>query len=154
MSESRSTNEAMAGHSRCWIWNTIWKCWNASQAHCAAPSLWRSGELRDDGQPVTTGCGSRCVCDMAARAQRGPWLRSLAWVASLAHAQLEASVGQALELGSTDIAAIRHLLMSDQLQHAAAASVEIGALSAYERPLPTMAQYDQLLSGSAIEVQP
>jgi hypothetical protein len=25
---------------------------------------------------------------------------------------------------------------------------------AYERPLPTMAQYDQLLSGSAIEVQP
>jgi hypothetical protein len=44
--------------------------------------------------------------------------------------------------------------MSDQLQHAAAGSVEIGALSAYERPLPTMAQYDQLLSGSAIEVQP
>ena len=31
--------------------------------------------------------------------------------------------------------------------------IEIGALSAYERPLPTMAQYDQLLSGSAIEVQ-
>src|ERR1700691_2298281 len=70
------------------------------------------------------------------------------------YAKLEASVGQALELGSTDIAAIRHLLMSDQLQHAAAGSVEIGALSAYERPLPTMAQYDQLLSGAAIEVQP
>ena len=70
------------------------------------------------------------------------------------YAKLEVSVGQALELGSTDIAAIRHLLMSDQLQHAAAGHVEIGALSAYERPLPTMAQYDQLLSGSAIEVQP
>jgi hypothetical protein len=70
------------------------------------------------------------------------------------YAKLEASVGQALELGSTDIAAIRHLLMSDQLQHAAAGSIQIGALSAYERPLPTMAQYDQLLSGSAIEVQP
>ena len=70
------------------------------------------------------------------------------------YAKLEASVGQALELGSTDIAAIRHLLMSDQLQHPAPASIEIGALSAYERPLPTMAQYDQLLSGSAIEAQP
>jgi hypothetical protein len=70
------------------------------------------------------------------------------------HAKLGASVSQALELGSTDIAAIRHLLMSDQLQHVAAGSVEIGALSAYERPLPTMAQYDQLLSGSVIEVQP
>ena len=70
------------------------------------------------------------------------------------YAKLEASVGQALELGSTDIAAIRHLLMSDQLQHAAAGSVEIGTLSAYERPLPTMAQYDQLLSGLAIEAQP
>jgi hypothetical protein len=44
--------------------------------------------------------------------------------------------------------------MSDQLQHAAAGSVDIGALSAYERPLPSMAQYDQLLSSSAIEVQP
>jgi hypothetical protein len=66
----------------------------------------------------------------------------------------EASVGRALEPGSTDIAAIRHLLMSDQLQHAAAGSVEIRALSAYERPQPTMAQYDQLLSGSAIEAQP
>lgn len=70
------------------------------------------------------------------------------------YAKLEASVGQALELGSTDTAAIRHLLMSDQLQHAAGVPVEIGALSAYERPLPTMAQYDQLLSGSTIEVQP
>ena len=70
------------------------------------------------------------------------------------YAKLEASVGQALELGSTDIAAIRHLLMSDRLQHAAAGSVEIGALSAYERPLPSMAQYDQLLLSSGIEVQP
>jgi transposase len=70
------------------------------------------------------------------------------------YAKLEASVGQALELGSTDTAAIRHLLMSDQLQHVAGGPIEIGALSAYERPLPTMAQYDQLLSGSAVEVQP
>ena len=70
------------------------------------------------------------------------------------YAKLEVGVGQALKLGSTDIAAIRHLLMSEQLQHGAAESVEIGVLSAYERPLPTMSQYDQLLSGSVIEVHP
>ena len=36
--------------------------------------------------------------------------------------------------------------MTDELQHAVVTTVEIGALSAYERPLPTMAEYNQLLS--------
>jgi len=62
------------------------------------------------------------------------------------YAKLESSVAQALVLGCTDEAAIRHLLMSDGLQHAAAMTVEIGALAAYERPLPTMAEYNQLLT--------
>ena len=64
------------------------------------------------------------------------------------YAKLETAVEQALELGCTDVAAIRHLLMTDQLQHAAGETIEIGALAAYERPLPTMTEYDQLLSGS------
>ena len=68
------------------------------------------------------------------------------------YARLETAVAQAMELGCTDVAAIRHLLMSDQLQHAAATTVEIGALAAYERPLPTMAEYNQLLGGAEIEV--
>jgi len=62
------------------------------------------------------------------------------------YAKLETSVAQALVLGCTDVAAIRHLLMSDQLQHAAVTTVEIGVLAAYERPLPTMAEYNQLLA--------
>ena len=70
------------------------------------------------------------------------------------YGELEGCVDQALKLGSTDTAAIRHLLMSDQLQHAAAQPMEVGTLSAYERPLPTMSQYDQLLPSSVIEVQP
>lgn len=69
------------------------------------------------------------------------------------YTNLEASVVQALELGSTDVAAIRHLLMTDQLQHAVAETVEIGGLTAYERPLPTMAEYNQLLSAGMAEVQ-
>jgi hypothetical protein len=43
--------------------------------------------------------------------------------------------------------------MTDELQHAVVTTVEIGALAAYERPLPTMAEYNQLLSVRAIEVQ-
>jgi transposase len=62
------------------------------------------------------------------------------------HAKLETAVIQALKLGCTDVAAIRHLLMSDQLQHAVAEIVQIGALAGYERPLPTLTEYNQLLS--------
>jgi transposase len=67
------------------------------------------------------------------------------------YVKLETAVAQAMELGCTDVAAIRHLLMSDGLQHAAVTMIEIGALAAYERPLPTMAEYNQLLVGE-IEV--
>jgi len=62
------------------------------------------------------------------------------------HAKLGTAVVDALALGCTDVAAIRHLLMADQLMHAAQANIEIGALAAYERPLPTMIEYNQLLS--------
>jgi hypothetical protein len=60
---------------------------------------------------------------------------------------LTAAVEQALDLGCGDVAAIRHRLMSDQLQHTVGEPIEIGALSAYERPLPTMIEYDRLLQG-------
>ncbi len=66
------------------------------------------------------------------------------------YAKLETAVAQAMDLGCTDVAAIRHLLMSDQLQHAAVSTVEIGALAAYERPMPTMAEYNQLLTSEVL----
>ena len=62
------------------------------------------------------------------------------------YAKLETSVAQAMELGGRDVAAIRHLLMTDELQHAVVTTVEIGALAAYERALPTMAEYNHLLT--------
>ncbi|HZD45940.1 MAG TPA: hypothetical protein VE109_07645, partial [Acidobacteriaceae bacterium] len=67
--------------------------------------------------------------------------------------KLRTAVEQALDLGCTDVAAIRHLLMSDQLQHTVGEVIEIGALSAYERPLPTMIEYDRLFSGAIQAVQ-
>ena len=69
------------------------------------------------------------------------------------YAQLTAAVGQALEMGCADVAAIRHLLMSDQLRHSVGEAVEIGALSAYERPLPSLIEYDQLFSSNVQAVQ-
>lgn len=69
------------------------------------------------------------------------------------YAKLEAAVERGLELGCMDVAAIRHLLMTDQLQHPVAEVIEIGALAAYERPLPTMIEYDQLFSNSTSAVQ-
>lgn len=69
------------------------------------------------------------------------------------YAKLEEVLAQALDLGCTDVAAVRHLFMADQLRHAVAEVVEIGALAAYERHLPTMMQYDQLLSAVNIEVR-
>src|SRR5271154_7288487 len=54
------------------------------------------------------------------------------------YAKLTTAIGQALEMGCADVAAIRHLLQSDQLRHPVGEPIEIGSLSAYERPLPTM----------------
>jgi hypothetical protein len=48
--------------------------------------------------------------------------------------KLTTAVEQALELGCGDVAAIRHLLMSDQLRHRVGEMIEVGAFSAYERP--------------------
>lgn len=43
--------------------------------------------------------------------------------------------------------------MTDELQHAEGEMIEIGVFAAYERPLPTMTEYNQLLSFGMIEVQ-
>ncbi len=69
------------------------------------------------------------------------------------YAKLTTAIEQALDLGCADVAAIRHLLMSDQLRHTVGEALDIGSLSAYERPLPTMIEYDQLFSACVRAVQ-
>ena len=61
--------------------------------------------------------------------------------------QLRAAVEQALALGCGDSAAIRHLLIARQLARACPAPLPVDELSAFERPLPTVTDYDQLLVG-------
>ena len=62
--------------------------------------------------------------------------------------RLRVAVEQLLAMGCHDGAAIRHLLNADQLTRPTVAAIEIGALARYERPLPVMTNYDQLLTNT------
>lgn len=59
--------------------------------------------------------------------------------------KLKFSIQQSLEFGCCDVAAIRHLISSDQLIHSSVENIDIGLLAKYQRPLPPIDAYDQLL---------
>jgi hypothetical protein len=62
------------------------------------------------------------------------------------HDRLRTAVEAALALGCHDAAAVRHLLAADDLAHARPGPVEVGALVRFERPLPSVVEYDRLLA--------
>ena len=64
--------------------------------------------------------------------------------------RLRAAVEQALSLGCHDVAAIRHLILAGHLDRPTIAAIDIGSLARYERPMPLMNSYDQLLSHPAV----
>jgi hypothetical protein len=61
------------------------------------------------------------------------------------HQRVRGAVEEALSLGCSDAAAIRHLAEAADLVRARSAIVELGALSRYERPQPSLSDYDRLL---------
>jgi hypothetical protein len=65
-------------------------------------------------------------------------------------ARLRQAIEEALRLGCSDVAAVRYLLTAEQLEKKPTEAVELGSLISYERPLPTMEAYDQLLSQSSV----
>lgn len=68
--------------------------------------------------------------------------------------RLRSAVEQALSLGCHDVAAIRHLMIAQQFDRPTVEPIDIGHLARYERPLPVMSGYDQLLSHTELpEVQ-
>ncbi len=60
-------------------------------------------------------------------------------------ARLRQAIEEALRLGCSDAAAVRYLLIASQLEKNQPEAIEIGSLISYERPLPTLEAYDQLL---------
>ena len=61
--------------------------------------------------------------------------------------QLRAAVEAALTLGCEDAAAVEHLLLASQLDRAAPTPIAVGVLAQFDRPLPTVDDYDRLLVG-------
>jgi len=60
--------------------------------------------------------------------------------------RLREAIETALETGCTDAAAVHHLVHARDLERPACEAMDIGSLERYQRPLPVMNEYDQLLS--------
>ena len=69
----------------------------------------------------------------------------------LGAARLRSAIESALQLGCADAAAVQHLMATDGLRHQRPSLLlEVGnLLNQYERPLPKMHAYDDLLVGAA-----
>lgn len=65
--------------------------------------------------------------------------------------KLRQAIEQALDYGCWDQAAVRYLLTSQSLERLALAPLEIEELKRFERPLPTVANYDQLLRTETVQ---
>jgi transposase len=63
------------------------------------------------------------------------------------HEQLRAAIERAVDLGCRDAAAVQHLMSASELERTHPLALDIGALVAFERPLPQVHEYDQLLVG-------
>lgn len=68
--------------------------------------------------------------------------------------RLRSAVEQALTLGCHDVAAIRHLMLAEHFDRPLVAAIDIGALARYERPMPVMSGYDQLLNHTELAEVP
>jgi hypothetical protein len=90
--------------------------------------LWQSLEQREGKQ-----AGTRTMIELLQEGSKHGWDR------------LRQAVVHALDLGCTDAAAVRHLLVFGELGHAPVAGFALAGLERYERPLPVMSEYDLLL---------
>jgi transposase len=98
--------------------------------------LWQSLEQRHGRQ-----AGTRAMIELLHAGKQQGWDR------------LKKAIEQALTLGCTDAAAVRHLLSFSELARPLLAGCEVGdGLERYERPLPVMSEYDLLLTPAEAEV--
>jgi transposase len=61
--------------------------------------------------------------------------------------KLQQAVERCLSLDCCDVAAVEHFLHAEMWRRPACEPIDIGALNRYERPLPLMNSYDELLAG-------
>ncbi len=65
------------------------------------------------------------------------------------HDRLREAVAGAVALGACDVTAVRYLLTEASLHKEPPNAVDVGCLAAYDRPMPSVADYDTLLSSCA-----
>ncbi len=79
--------------------------------------------------------------------------REMIGLLRLARSHGEAPLRRAIEatvaLGCRDSAAVRHLLAANQLGHRAVAPLQLGLLARFDRPQPSVRDYDQLLAAGS-----
>ncbi|HEY6353355.1 MAG TPA: hypothetical protein VIY30_02600 [Burkholderiaceae bacterium] len=61
------------------------------------------------------------------------------------HDALRTAVASTVSLGACDVAAVRYLLTEAGLHKARPDPIDVGALARYDRPMPSVADYDTLL---------
>src|ERR1700675_313985 len=127
----RGTSAVSVAMSRCSIWSTISTCWRRNRPK-SFDRLWLSLQERHGKHS-----GTREMIELLTLGKRYGWDR------------LQQVIEQSLALGCTDAAAVRHLLTAMELGRPRAELLELNGLERYERPLPLMNEYDQLLSISA-----
>jgi hypothetical protein len=66
------------------------------------------------------------------------------------HDRLRAVIATAVSLGACDVAAVRYLLTETGLHKSPTHVIDVGELARYDRPMPTLAEYDVLLSGPCL----
>ena len=90
--------------------------------------LWQSLERREGKQ-----AGTRTMIELLQQGSKYGWEK------------LKLAVQEALDIGCTDAAAVRHLLVFGELTHVPVERLALSELDRYERPLPVMSDYDLLL---------
>ena len=59
--------------------------------------------------------------------------------------RLQAAVASTVSHGACDVAAVRYLLTEASLHKPRPAPIDVGALASYDRPMPSVVDYDTLL---------
>ncbi len=146
----RATSAATAVANKSSAWSTTSTFWTASPARSPAPNRCGSGARAGAGPPcydVPWDC-------LRARHGRQSGTRAMVAVVALGrefgHGRPRAAVAQAVSLGACDVTAVRCLLTEAAPRKTRPEPIEVGALARYDRPMPTVADYDALLSADAL----
>ena len=108
--ESLGTSAVTNVSSKCSTWNIIWMCWSASRVRWPDPSRSRRGGNADCGREVMIGCSNELIGRHGKQSGTRQMIQVLSLIKQHGHERVRAAVEEALALGCSDAAAIRHLV--------------------------------------------